>query len=96
MNSNDPALVQIGKRIYQCRKNLGLTQEDLAELADVTPQFVSFAESGKRAMQVDNIVIQKSHGNHFWLSWLFQSLLFRACLGSGLSHRKRLHRRPSG
>ena len=56
MNSNDPVLVQIGKRIYQCRKKLGLTQEELAELADVTPQFVSFAESGKRAMRVDNIV----------------------------------------
>ena len=56
MQSSDPALVLIGKRIYQCRKNLGLTQEDLAELADVTPQFVSFAESGKRAMRVDNIV----------------------------------------
>ncbi len=56
MNSNDPALVQIGKRIYQCRKKLGLTQEELAESADVTPQFVSFAESGKRAMRVDNIV----------------------------------------
>ena len=53
MNSNDPVLAQIGKRIYQCRKKLGLTQE---ELADVTPQFVSFAESGKRAMRVDNIV----------------------------------------
>ena len=56
MNSNDPVLAQIGKRIYQCRKKLGLTQEELAELADVTPQFVSFAESGKRAMRVDNIM----------------------------------------
>lgn len=56
MQSNDPALAQIGKRIFQCRKKLGLTQEELAELADVTPQFVSFAESGKRAMRVDNIV----------------------------------------
>ena len=28
----------------------------MAESADVTPQFVSYAESGKRAMRVDNIV----------------------------------------
>lgn len=56
MQSNDPALVQMSKRIYSCRKALGLTQEELSELADVTPQFVSFAESGKRAMRVDNIV----------------------------------------
>ena len=55
MQNNDPMLIQIGQRIYQCRKDLGLTQEQLSELADVTPQFVSFAESGKRAMRADNI-----------------------------------------
>ena len=56
MQSNDPVLTEIGQRIYQCRKKLGLTQEELSEAADVTPQFVSYAESGKRAMRVDNIV----------------------------------------
>ena len=56
MKSTDPSLVLIGKRIYQRRKNLGLTQEQLAEAADLTPQFISFAESGKRAMRIDNIV----------------------------------------
>ena len=56
MQSNDPVLFEIGQRIYRCRKKLGLTQEELSEMADVTPQFVSFAESGKRAMRVDNIV----------------------------------------
>ncbi len=56
MRSSDPSLLLIGKRIYEIRKKLGLTQEELAERADLTPQFISFAESGKRAMRVDNIV----------------------------------------
>lgn len=56
MQSKDPILLEIGQRIYTCRKAKGLTQESLAEKADVTPQFISFAESGKRAMRVDNIV----------------------------------------
>ena len=46
---------QIGLRIMERRKKLGLTQEALAELADVTTQFVSYAESGKRAMRPENL-----------------------------------------
>ena len=34
----DALLDQIGKRIYERRKQLRLTQDDLSELADVTPQ----------------------------------------------------------
>ena len=35
---------------------MGLTQESLAEKSDVTTQFVSYAESGKRAMRPENLV----------------------------------------
>lgn len=45
----------VGKRIMDRRKNLGLTQEALAEISDVTPQFISYAESGKRAMRPENL-----------------------------------------
>lgn len=38
------------------RKKLGLTQEELAEKADLTNQFVSYAESGKRAMRPENLL----------------------------------------
>lgn len=38
------------------RKQLGLTQEALAEKAEVTTQFVSYAESGKRAMRPENLL----------------------------------------
>ncbi len=46
----------MGKRITERRKKLGLTQEALAELSDLTPQFVSYAESGKRAMRPENLM----------------------------------------
>lgn len=43
----DICLQDIGNRITELRKRLGWTQEELAEKADLTPQFVSYAESGK-------------------------------------------------
>ncbi len=49
-------LKEIGQRIIERRKTLGLTQEALAEKADVTTQFVSYAESGKRAMRPENLM----------------------------------------
>lgn len=49
-------LQEIGKRIMDRRKKLGLTQEALAEKGDVTTQFVFYAESGKRAMRPENLL----------------------------------------
>ena len=56
MSENELLLQQIGKRIIERRKKLGLTQEALAEKGDVTTQFVSYAESGKRAMRPENLL----------------------------------------
>ena len=52
----DVCLMEIGKRITELRKRLGWTQEELAERADLTPQFISYAESGKRAMRPENLL----------------------------------------
>lgn len=56
MNENDKRLIEIGKRITDRRKSLGWTQEELADKGDLTPQFVSYAESGKRAMRPENLI----------------------------------------
>lgn len=56
MTDYERFLKEIGKRIIQRRKKLNLTQEALAEKADVTTQFVSYAESGKRAMRPENLM----------------------------------------
>ena len=56
MTDEEINLLEIGKRITECRKKLGMTQEMLAEKGDLTPQFVSYAESGKRAMRPENVI----------------------------------------
>lgn len=49
-------LEEVGKRIMERRKKLGMTQEELAERSDLTTQFVSYAESGKRASRPENLM----------------------------------------
>lgn len=49
-------LVEMGQRIFERRRQLMLTQEQLAEQAGLTPQTVSTAELGKKAMRPENII----------------------------------------
>lgn len=49
-------LTEMGQRILDRRKKLGLTQEALGEKSGLTTQFVSYAESGKRAMRPENLM----------------------------------------
>ena len=56
MADSELFLAEIGKRISERRKKMGLTQEALAEKGDMTTQFVSYAESGKRAMRPENLL----------------------------------------
>lgn len=49
-------LQAMARRIVERRKQLGLTQEELAEKSDMTPQAISYAESGKRAMRPDSLL----------------------------------------
>ncbi|MGN0382708.1 MAG: helix-turn-helix domain-containing protein [Eubacterium sp.] len=56
MTSNQKLYENMGRRIYERRKQLGLTQEQLAEQIDVTPQMISTAELGKKAMRSENIL----------------------------------------
>lgn len=46
---------EMARRICERRKQLRLTQEELAEMSDMTTQAVSYAESGKRAMRPDSL-----------------------------------------
>lgn len=56
MQDKEIFLQEVGLRIIDRRKKLGITQEALAEISDVTTQFVSYAESGKRAMRPENLL----------------------------------------
>ena len=52
----DKFLSEMGKRISARRKGLGLTQEGLAEIAGLTSQTISTAETGTKALRPWNIV----------------------------------------
>ena len=56
MDKNEKWLLVVGQRITDRRKKFGWTQEELAERGDLTPQFISYAESGKRAMRPENLL----------------------------------------
>lgn len=56
MTEQELVLQEVGRRIAERRKQLGMTQEMLAERGDMTPQFVSYAEAGKRAMRPENLL----------------------------------------
>lgn len=52
----DKILSQIGKRVLERRKQMRITQEELAEKAGVAPQTISSAELGKKALRPENII----------------------------------------
>lgn len=53
---HDTDLREIGKRIQLCRKQQGLTQEQLAEQMNVSIQMVSNLERGNKAIRIDNLI----------------------------------------
>ncbi len=54
MDSTD--LIEIGKRIYNQRKKMGYTQEQLADMMNVSIQMISNLERGNKAIRIDNLV----------------------------------------
>ncbi len=49
-------MVDIGSKIKRLRKSLGLTQEDLAERADLTKGFISQLERGLTSISVESLI----------------------------------------
>lgn len=45
----------IGKQIQRCRKRAHLTQEQLSEMADISPSFMGHIERGTRKLSVDTL-----------------------------------------
>jgi len=49
-------LKEIGQRIFERRRELRYTQEQLAEKMEVSVQMVSNLERGNKAIRIDNLV----------------------------------------
>lgn len=52
----DNLLFDMGKRLAARRKQLRMTQEEVAEKAGLTCQTISTAETGRKALRPENIV----------------------------------------
>lgn len=53
---NDQILIQIGKRIALRRKELNITQEQLAETIGLSLQSISCIELGKKGIRPENLI----------------------------------------
>ena len=49
-------LMDIGKRLLYARKKKGYTQEQLANLTELSVKMISAAENGHKAMRPENII----------------------------------------
>jgi len=49
-------LVEMGRRIQQLRKHHGYTQEQLADMMQVSIQMISNLERGNKAIRIDNLL----------------------------------------
>ena len=47
--------IVVGKRIKQLRNNLGLSQEELADIASLDRTYITSVERGKRNISIVNI-----------------------------------------
>lgn len=56
MQRTDKFYNEMGNRIIKRRKQLGLSQEELAARADVSPQMVSTAERGSKSILSENLL----------------------------------------
>lgn len=53
---NEEILKGIGERIMARRKQLRITQEELADRMDVSTQMISYAEQGRKAIRPENLI----------------------------------------
>ena len=49
-------LTEVGTRVWNCRNQQGMSREKLAERLDITPQYVSDIEQGKKCMSMSIFV----------------------------------------
>ena len=67
--------MEFGNRLYELRKQKGLSQEELANLLDVTRQTVSKWELGDSTPDMDKLVALGSCLKSLWMSWYWEKCL---------------------
>ena len=54
---NQALNVDIGKRLRKQRENLQMTREQLCELIDVSPQYLSQVERGAKGLSIEKLLV---------------------------------------
>ena len=67
---NDINYVEIGNKIKQKRKSLGYSQEDLAEMCNISVSYIGHIERGSKKMSIP-IAVSIAHALHLRLDYLF-------------------------
>ncbi len=57
MKENTNAPIDIGEHIKSMRKQRGLKQSDLAELANMSQSAISYIESGEKSPNIDSVIL---------------------------------------
>lgn len=57
MKTKDDLLIEMGNRLRQQRKQMKLTQEELAERSGLSVKTILSAEKGRKALHPENIVL---------------------------------------
>lgn len=57
MKTKDDLLIEMGNRLRQQRKQMKLTQEELAERSGLSVKTILSAEKGRKALRPENIVL---------------------------------------
>lgn len=53
----------IGKQISRIRKSQNISQFELSALVDMSPSFISYVETGKRALSIHTLLLISHHLN---------------------------------
>ena len=80
----DNLLNDMGQRLSKRRKQLGLTQEQLAEKAKTTTQTISTAETGRKALRPENI-LKLCDALDISIDYLFRGVVSSCSAAAGIS-----------
>ena len=89
METERKYLVEMGNRINRRREQLGMTQEELAELTGLSVKTVISAEKGQKALRPENI-IRFSQSLDIDISYLMTGKVSNYDILSTLSSRERM------
>ncbi len=56
MNSKDPTLIQFGSKVRLARKELSMSQEQLASIANMHRTYIGMIERGEKNITLTNIL----------------------------------------